>query len=402
MFCVPSSISGRGLRRLQIGFSLIELMVGIVIGLFTVLAVTQAFTIWGVQHRTVSSKTDAQTTVTLAAFVMDQDLKQAGQGFSSARSSDASSSLDSIAGCPVTGLATTVSPAATTTISFAMLGLQITDGGATGAPDQIVTAYGNSAYRVLPEKIIAGSATVKKVKNPSGINAGDVIVLAADRAGSSCQLAEVTSTDSAVLLSDKAFAHLDSGYQSFYNPAGTTSTPVFNPSNGSGTTAYWSVYDLGPAPQVNQWSIAGSTVNPSLLRTSVMPINGSFPPPREVAEGIVNLQAQYGYDLDGDGQISSTEWFDSDANKKPNIGGATVNWKNVLAIRYAILARSRNYEAAPFSADNPGWAAGAFVMTDVGGTSDSSPTGPANWRNYRYSVYQSVIPIRNVLWGNYQ
>jgi type IV pilus assembly protein PilW len=377
-------------------------MVGLVIGLFTVLAATQAISIWGNQHRTVSSKTDSQTTVTLAAYVLDQDLKQAGQGFGSARSSDASSSLDRIAGCPVSGVVRTGSPATIAAISFAMLGLQITDGGATGAPDHVVSFYGNSAYRVLPEKIITGSATVKKVSNPSGINAGDVIVLAADAAGSSCQLAEVTSTDPAVLLSDKAFAHLSSSYQSFYSPVGTMSTPVFNPDAGSGASAYWSVYDLGPAPQVNQWSISGTAVNPILLRTSVIPVNGSFPLPREVAEGIVNLQAQYGYDLNGDGQIGSTEWFDADANNKPNIGGAAVDWKNVLAIRYAIVARSRNYEPAPFSADNPVWAAGAFVMTDVGGTSDTSPVGPANWRNYRYSVYQGVIPIRNVLWGNNQ
>ena len=397
------SISRRanGARLSQNGFSLIDVMIGLVIGLLTVLAVTQALSAWGVRHRTVSTKSDSLTTVTLAAYTLDQDLKQAGQGFGSVHTSDPLSYMDTIAGCPVTGTATTASPAATTPISFSMLGLQIIGGVVAGAPDQIVTVYGSSAYRALPEKVLTYSGSVKYVDNISGINAGDVIVMPSNSAGSSCTLAEVTSTDPAVLLSDKAFAHQTSSYQSFYNPIGTMSTPVFNPAAGGGSGPFWSVYDLGPSPQVNQWSIGGTAVNPILQRTSLIPVNGSFPAVREVAEGIVNLQAQYGYDLSANGQISSTEWFDPDSTNKPNIGGP-VDWTKVLAIRYAILARSRNYEPAPFVAPNPVWASGSFVMTDIGGTTDTNPVGPSNWRNYRYSVYEGVIPIRNLLWGNNQ
>jgi type IV pilus assembly protein PilW len=53
----------------------------------------------------------------------------------------------------------------------------------------------------------------------------------------------------------------------------------------------------------------------------------------------------------------------------------------------------------------------SFVMTNVDGTADTSTgcpdlTNPAdpnltpnNWRLYRYSVYETVIPLRNMIWG---
>jgi type IV pilus assembly protein PilW len=154
---------------------------------------------------------------------------------------------------------------------------------------------------------------------------------------------------------------------------------------------------------VNRWSIGvTSPANPVLQRIGVIPVNGVLPASREVAEGVVNLQLQYGYDQDGDGLISATEWFDSDASNAPDLGGATVDWTRLLAVRYAILARSRHFEPAPFSAANPVWAGGAFAMTDVGGSADTSPDSPANWRSYRYSVSEGVVPMRNVLWGKNQ
>ena len=374
-------------------------MIGLLIGLFTVLAVTQTYLAWGEQHRTIVAKNDAQTTVTLAAYAIDQDLRQAAQGFGSAMTSDPMDFADAVAGCPVSG--TALAGGATTPIQFLMQGLQIIDGGAGGAPDQIVSTYGSSDFRVFPERIVVQSGTVKRVMNASGMHAGDVVVLALDGAGSACLLAEISSTDPALLLTDKAFAIQTGNYQSFYKPLGSTSVAMFNQAGGTGATNYHTVYDLGPTPQVNRWEIGvAAPMNPVLQKTPLLPVDGNFVPTREVAEGIVNLQAQYGYDSNGDGRIDAGEWVDADSTTSaPSIGGATPVWRRVLAVRYAILARNRNYEAPPFSAPNPVWAGGRFTMTDIGGNADTNPSSPLNWRNYRYSVYESVVPMRNMLWG---
>jgi len=73
----------------------------------------------------------------------------------------------------------------------------------------------------------------------------------------------------------------------------------------------------------------------------------------------------------------------------------------VRAIRVALLARSRQFERNPVTTTAPVWARGAFVMTNLDGSAQAtSPANPAdNWRNYRYRVYEKVIPLRNMIWG---
>ena len=38
-------------------------------------------------------------------------------------------------------------------------------------------------------------------------------------------------------------------------------------------------------------------------------------------------------------------------------------------------------------------------MTNLDGTADTNPGTPNDWRRYRYRVYETVIPLRNMLWG---
>ena len=55
-----------------------------------------------------------------------------------------------------------------------------------------------------------------------------------------------------------------------------------------------------------------------------------------------------------------------------------------------------------YFADTP--PAKTFLMTNLDGTTDSfsdTDAVPNNWRFYRYRVYERVIPLRNMLWGNY-
>jgi type IV pilus assembly protein PilW len=270
------------------------------------------------------------------------------------------------------------------------------------------------------ETVLISAANSVRVRNRAGFNNGDVVVLANSNA-TDCRLVEITSTDTAVLLSDKAFAFDTTAYQAL-QPDGTSvsRTPVFNQAGGVTGATFTTAFDLGQTPQANQWRISttspNSAVNPALQRFSIFPINGAYPTPRgrEVAEGIINLQAQYGYDANGNGRIEASEWVDADANHAPKITSGAVDWRRVLAIRYAILARSRNYEPAPYIATKPTWVGAAacpgdsateplgFCMTDLGGTTSTNTGDASDWHNYRYSVAEGVIPLRNALWGRNQ
>ena len=130
----------------------------------------------------------------------------------------------------------------------------------------------------------------------------------------------------------------------------------------------------------------------------------------QIAEGVINLKAEYGVDASGNGRIESTEWT----------AAAPADWSQVLAIRVAVLVRSRQFERNARSGRErrPGRHADGrqpvllrrsgrpqrSAMTDVNGSDDSydrHDADPNNWRYYRYRVYERVIPLRNVLWGTF-
>src|SRR5918993_668477 len=74
-------IPGRSFRGGARGLSLIEILVGVAIGLIGVVAIFQAVAVWTKHTQTTSSGGDAQVAGTLALFNIERDLKQAGHGF---------------------------------------------------------------------------------------------------------------------------------------------------------------------------------------------------------------------------------------------------------------------------------------------------------------------------------
>ena len=116
-----------------------------------------------------------------------------------------------------------------------------------------------------------------------------------------------------------------------------------------------SVYDLGPSPTRTTWSVRNFR---SLVRNEMF----QNVPDTEVADSVINLKAEYGIDsvLPLDHQISAAEWSAS----------APADWTNVLAIRVAVLVRSRQFERngdpgasapSPVTASAPTWAGGTFA-----------------------------------------
>ena len=71
-------------RRRSLGLSLVEILVGVAIGLIGIVAIFQAVAVWTKHTQTTSSGGDAQVAGTLALFNIERDLKQAGHGFAKA------------------------------------------------------------------------------------------------------------------------------------------------------------------------------------------------------------------------------------------------------------------------------------------------------------------------------
>jgi type IV pilus assembly protein PilW len=367
--------------RRQHGLSLIEILVGVAIGIIGVLAIFQTVAVWSKHTQVTSAGGDAQVAGTLALFSIERDLKQAGHGFGTA--------LAPVMGCDVQASG----PVATRAFNFPLTPVSINP-GAAGEPDEISVLYGNSSFFVDTATFSFSTPTTKKLARRNGFKPGDLAVIAgngsASAASATCQLVEITADTN---VDGLTVDHATGTYTSYYSAASGVNR--FNTALGTGTTfSAGSIYDIGPQPVRNTWKILNGR---SLVRSELI----QNAPETEIAEGVVNLKAQYGIDADANHQISAAEWSAS----------APTDWTNVFAIRIAVLVRSRQFErngdpsaSAPVAvtASAPTWAGGAFAMRNVDGTTDTFGPGipdPNNWRYYRYRVYERVIPFRNRLWN---
>ena len=379
-------------RARTLGFSLIEVLVGIAIGMIGMLVMYKTVTLWNARTRATVAGGDAQIAGTLGAYALERDLKSAGMGFTQATSD---------LGCTVQGNDATTGQA----ISFAFQPIEIVDGTATGVPDEIHVLYGSSSFTALRQIYQSSTGSSKTMTNTrNSFQPGDLAVvtdgIGGTPSGSHCALVEISSNTSpgGFILDHAAGSYTNyyaaSAVAARYNnvSADVLAGTVFTAGN---------MYSLGPDPRRNVWSVVGDTLQ---VTDTLHPTNAA---PPSYAEEIVDLKAYYGIDTAPfDKQISNAEW-----TKTPP---ATTAWSNLLAVRISLLVRSRNYvnpattgdsDAQTYSAPNPvytaaGGASAAFVMHDLGGTNDTNPAGPTNWRYYRYRVYERVVPLRNMLWCN--
>jgi type IV pilus assembly protein PilW len=358
------------------GFSMIEILVGVAIGMVAILVIFQTFSVFGGRSRVTGSGTDAQVAGTVGMFSLERDLRLAGLGLGRAR-------IDTVA-CTVKGELSGVA------FEFPLVPVQIVPNeDVTGGPVTINVLYGNSSFYSSEQTFTASTATTKTALNRAGFQLGDLVVAATPSASSAgpCALVEITTNNNADKLT---LGHASATYRPFGGSLDVASR--FNPSAGAGTFTEGVLYNLGPGPRLNQWRISDGRV----LNVTDMIHDPTSASPLDVAEGIINMQAEYGMDTDGNGVIES--W----TLTQPSAAG----WLGVRAIRVAILARSDEYDRT-YTAPAPAWTCGqeedgvcTFAMTDLNGAADTNPSNsPNNWRNYRYRVYEKVVPLRNMIWG---
>ena len=373
----------------QRGMTLVEVMVGLAIGMIGMLVIFQTVSVWDARTRATVAGSDSQTTGSIAMFSIERDLRLAGQGFSSAGSV--------ILGCQVSGF----DQNASAPVGFPMAPVIIVDHDATNEPDEIATLYGTSPYFTSETTYSRVTATTVSVWDRTGFKSGDLAVLANTGSGgpgtADCQLVEITDDSSPA--DPKSMAFVQGSYPHFYTN-GSNLPSRYNTAAGIGASyPGGTVYSLGPLPRRNVWSIASGVLGSrDELQGSVF-----FP----IAEGVVDMKAEYGYDTNPNPAVLTVAW--TKALPTP------IDWTTVRAVRVALLVRSRNFERPAtnandqsYSAINPVWHANGgatqvnFVMRNVDGTTDSFAAGdpsPNNWRNYRYTVYEKVFPLRNVIWG---
>jgi type IV pilus assembly protein PilW len=311
-------------------------------------------------------------------------------------------------GCPINGW---YEPGGAK-IAFKMVPVEIIN-GVGGAPDQIRLAFGNSDLFMAPAKFTATANTSQanyKIDNKFGFNEGDLVVAA--EAGKPCTLAQVSTKPS----SDNVIVHNSGNYTS---PEGGQVPTQFNrpgglPAPEGQSYKEWDqvantgarLYNLGAAPTVVTYAIQN---NQLVAINELTP--GAAGQVFALADGVVQLQAHYGYDGNGDGQIRS----DAPVVANVSIGGTTdqwadnmpaaatgADWARVIAIRLVVTSRSMTPEkpnpatgVCDTTTQLPKWFANDPVFAiDV----DIKLADPANWQCYRYRTFEVTVPLRNMVW----
>ncbi|MEQ1598930.1 MAG: PilW family protein [Methylotenera sp.] len=352
----------------QTGFSLVELLVGLVIGLLATLVIMQVFATFEGQKRTTTGTADAQTNGSIALFTLQRDMQMAGFGLPVFDTQNPPLRCDPA----VVGSDLTVNhdgDGATPEID--MFPISITEGGA-GASDSIAIRYARDAAVAkngIAVKIInaaAATTTGLGVNNNFGCSQGDVVLVSA---GTTCAM---TTVNDANLNADTTHITLTSA-------AGATS--------GASLTC------------MGKWNQYTYTVATNQLQRN----DASSITPTPIVSEIVDMQAQYGVSATANSN-QITAWVDASA---PWAAPSVANRNRIKAVRIAVVARNGLLEkedvdgsvaCSSLTAANP-----TGVCAWEGTAGSPAPaidlSAEANWQRYRYRVYETIIPLRNMIWS---
>lgn len=398
-------------HRRDRGFSLVEIMVGLVIGLLATLVIMQAYATFEGQKRSTTGSSDAQTNGNVALYMIERDARMAGYGMSGAGMSNSPLDCTTIYSYYKTSSSEGPIPDLSTNGLFPV---SITDGGTgPGASDMVTLRFGTSLMGGVPthlSKTMPDSSSELNVDSTYGCANGDLIILSH---GSNCTLMQLTEVQ-------------DSALKLQHNPGGT---PSYNPSASYQNTNGWPGY----AGRLGSGTHAGDSANPSsvsclgtwITRTYAVVGEGNTPVtsaditvrnlaardsgayvPR-VAD-IVNIQAQYGVSSAANNNTVSA-WVNADATATPGLATwaapTAADRKLIKAVRIAVVARNGLLEkdtvTTPCTTAQSTVNNGPCAWDDTG--VDAAPkidlSHDADWQRYRYRVYETIIPLRNIIWA---
>lgn len=345
------------------GFSLVEIMVGMVIGLISTIIVMQVFALFEGQKRTSTSGSDAQTNGGIALYTIERDMRMAGYGFADA-----------------IGCALNRSFNGTALASLTLIPVAIGDGAGGNGSDTVTILASNKSSWSVPVRVITNhsqAATQFNTNATVGIAQGDLLI-AYELIGGvpACTLFQVDNTDPVLNPIDHAAGSWNGNSAIF--PASGYSTDALLLNTGSFLSHTYSL-DTNGNLLLADYASASNTNSSQIL-----------------SPDLVSLQAEYGFDtragVQTDGQVDtwSAVMIDADAS---GITGNAGDVQRIFAVRFAIVARSGLMEkplpdgTCTTTTASPVWAGGAIDLTTL-----------ANWQCYRYKTFETVVPLRNMLW----
>jgi type IV pilus assembly protein PilW len=378
------------------GFSLVELMVSVVIGLLALLFAIRLVAGSEKAQRVEVGSSDSMQNGMVALFSISGDANQAGFGLND----------QIITGCDTvfsdTGGYTLAAAARGSATVHPLAPVIIESHGQD--PDRISFYSGSSMGGTGSVGVVndyAGATSLDVDRVPYGFAAGDAIVVAPLQAGGQCALAQLSS-DPTQAPSD-GLQHLQFAQGGDFRFNSGKLGPAFQ-------AALARAFDLGPAGSLgfHTWSVTDG-----FLQLSATDVAGSGGTPASVADNIVSIKAQYGFDTragnafqPASGMVVS-QWSSTmiEADGDGVTGGAG-DYGRIAAVRLAVVARSKGFEAPNASGACTATTALPVVFATSGSGATAVPVtvnvavpgDTRDWRCYRYRVFETIVPLRNFSW----
>lgn len=352
------------------GFTLIELMVGVAIGLLATLVITRVLALSEGQRRSSTSGSDAQINGGLGIYAVQRQLKMAGYGLTTeGRALGCTLQARYKGGAAPASMPPTLAP------------VLISAGGAS-APDSLrILTSSKSGYSV-PAAIVGAydpdvpaRATRFMVSSAVGVEKDDLMALVYG-ADQPCQIFQVTAESTVVGQIERADAG-DWNTAKWPDAALPASTNAFVVNLGALSDLTFTLSADNKLRQTSRQLLTGASTN------------------QDLQSNIVALRAYYGKDTDGDDTVDT---FDK-TTPTTNAG-----WLQVRAVRVALLARSAQFEKSEVTSATPLWDVGTFASVSGSVTCGSSKCvelkvdSSSDWKHYRYKVFDVLVPLRNQLW----
>jgi len=376
--------------------TLVELMVALLLGLITTYFISQVFAVAEGQKRTATFGSDAQVNGSVALHTLRRHIMSAGYGVVSAPSA---------LGCTITGRYGT-SGGTTAAPPMVLAPLVITPGTSASAPSDIVRVLTSTKSTfAAPVKVNAPHAEgdvpsfVVVDGSSHGVKADDTILVVPDGWSTATPMPKclflTVKEDTSVIdttLSRARIPHVASPSASSWNATSTGDWPTGGFSTNSlivnfGNPRRMDFSVTGDTFQVDTWTQQG--------------IGGT----EKLNSGIVLLKALYGRDTDGNGTVDVYDTT-TPANN--------ADWRNLLAVRLVMVARSGQREKDEVTATEPSWnAAGSAAVTydaypgartscAANATTCALPlpiSQLSDWKHYRYRVFDTAVQVRNLMWN---
>jgi len=379
----------------QNGMTLIELMVALLIGLGITLAISSVLIASENHKRSTTSTNDAQQTGTYGYYALDKALRGAGSSIAGsafpvdvgvlgchltvANALTGGIILPRVAAFPQPFAGFLAGVTSTLRVAPVLIGQNQSQDGVS---DVIMVMSGSGSAGGVSRQITGGgNANTATLDNTVGFFQNDLL-LVSQSGVDDCLMEQVDSAPTPTLNLAGNYYTATGGATSMATLAGSTSTYV-TPIGNSGANNV-------------QFMLFGLDNNRTLFSYDLLR-NGGGDSVQAIADGVVQMNAIYGLDTNGDGK-----W---DAWAGPGDAGWDINavmaspakMKQIVSVRIALVVRGEYYDTTRKTDGTPIPVSPAQLTIFNGLAQQQTINLSVIQQQFRYRVFEFTVPLRNML-----